>query len=393
VKRKVCVVTGSRAEYGLLKPLLAEIKNDGEMELQLIVTGMHLSSEFGLTFRDAEKDGFLIKEKIDILLDSDTPVGIARSMGLALKSFAEGYERLQPDCVVVLGDRFELFGVVAAALVSRIPVVHIHGGELTEGVFDDAIRHSITKMSHLHFTSTEEYRKRVIQLGEDPKRVFNVGALGIDNVKRLTLVPKEELEKEWVFTFAKHNILVTFHPVTLEDNTAQEQFRNVLDVMDGIPDMHIIFTKANADPGGKTINGMIDEYVSRNSRKAVAVTSMGTAKYLSTMKLVDAVVGNSSSGIIEAPSFRVPTVNIGDRQKGRVRAKSVIDCEPTKKGIKRAIERLYSEEFQKSLENVVNPYGDGNTAKRIKGILKSNDLTGIVKKSFYDMTGGRNEVL
>ena len=326
MKRKICVVTGSRAEYGLLKPLMEEIKRDGGLKLQLIVTGMHLSPEFGLTYREVEKDGFVVDEKIEIILSSDTPVGISKSMGLAMIGFVEAYERLRPGLIVILGDRFEIFSVASAALISRIPIAHMCGGEITEGVFDDAMRHSITKMSHLHFASTEEYRRRVIQLGESPDRVFNVGAVSLDNIKRLDFLSKKELEKELNFIFNRHNLLITFHPVTLENNTSKKQFQNLLAVLDELKDTNLIFTKANADTGGRVINKIIDEYVSKNSHKAIAFISMGQLKYLSTMKFVDAVVGNSSSGIVEAPAFKIATVNIGDMQKGRMRAEIVINC-------------------------------------------------------------------
>lgn len=328
-KRKICIITGSRAEYGLLRPLIEEIKNDADIQLKLIVTGMHLSPEFGLTYQEIEKDKIIINEKIEILLSSDTPIGISKSMGLAMMGFAEAYERLKPDIIVVLGDRFEIFSAVASALVSRIPVAHISGGEITEGVFDDSFRHSITKMSHLHFTSTEEYRKRVIQLGEEPKRIFKVGEIGLDNIRRLKLLSKIELEKRLDFKFNKHNLLVTFHPVTLEYKTSGTQFKNLLNEIDKLKDTNIIFTKSNADTYGRIINQMIDNYVKENSDKSKAFTSMGQLLYLSTMKYVDGIVGNSSSAIIESPSFKIGAINIGDRQKGRIKAKNVIDCEPT----------------------------------------------------------------
>jgi GDP/UDP-N,N'-diacetylbacillosamine 2-epimerase (hydrolysing) len=388
MKRKICVVTGSRAEYGILKPLLEKIRDDSEMELQLITTGMHLSSEFGLTYKEIERDGFDIAEKVEILLSSDTPVAISKSMGLAMMSFAEVFERLKPKIVVVVGDRFEIFSAVSSACISRIPVAHIHGGEVTEGSFDDSLRHSITKMSILHFTSTEEYRKRVIQLGEHPERVFNVGALGLDNIRKMELLSREELEKELDFEFLERNLLVTFHPVTLEKNTSREQFQTLLSVLDGLPETNLIFTKTNADTDGRIINRMIDEYVSENPKKAISFTSMGQLKYLSTMQFVDAVIGNSSSGIIEAPSFRIGTINIGDRQKGRVKAESVIDCEPEIESIREAIRKLYSEDFQRVLKSVVNPYGDGRTAERILKILKSYDKL-LLKKGFYDIQSSR----
>jgi GDP/UDP-N,N'-diacetylbacillosamine 2-epimerase (hydrolysing) len=385
MKRKLCVVTGARAEYGLLKPLLDKIKTDKGLTLQLIVTGMHLSPEFGYTYRTIEKDHFRIDDRIDILLNSDTPASICKSMGLAITGFAETYQRLKPDILIVLGDRFEIFSAVSAALVSRIPVAHLYGGELTEGAFDDAFRHSITKMSHLHFTSTAQYRQRVIQLGEHPDRVFNVGAIGLDNIRKLNLLPKKELEKELAIRFNKHNLLVTFHPVTLEHNTSGQQFQNLLYALNRLENTNIIFTKANADTGGQIINKMIDEYVLNNSYKAIAFTSLGQLKYLSTLQFVDAVVGNSSSGIIEAPSFKIGTINIGDRQKGRIRSNSIIDCHPSKQGIRNAIRMLYSQRFQGCLKSVISPYGDGNSTEKIIKIIKRYNLTDILKKSFYDI--------
>jgi len=385
MKRKICIVTGSRAEYGLLKPLIEEIKNDLNLKLQLVVTGTHLLPEFGLTYKQIEKDGFVIDEKLKIPLSSDSPSGIGKSMGLTMMNFAESCERLKPDIIVILGDRFEIFSAVAAALVARIPVAHISGGSVTEGAFDDAFRHSITKMSCLHFTSTAKYRKRVIQLGEDPKRVFKVGALGLDNIKNMNFLSRVALEKEINSKFNKRNLLVTFHPVTLENNTSKKQFQSLLDVLDELKNTNIIFTKANADTGGKTINKMIDDYASKNSHKSVAFASMGQLRYLSTMQFVDGLIGNSSSGIVEAPSFKIGTVNIGDRQKGRIKAKSLIDCSPAKKDIRAAIKKLYSKQFQLSLKKVINPYGDGKTAKRIKKVLKTYSLNGIIKKSFYDI--------
>jgi len=383
-KRKVCVVTGTRAEYGLLFWLMKEIEADTDLELQIIATGMHLSPEFGLTYKEIEKD-FKIDKKIEILLSSDTPIGISKSMGLAQISFAESYDELKPDIVVVLGDRYEIFSAASAAMVARIPIAHLHGGEATEGLIDEPIRHSITKMSHLHFTATEEYRKRVIQLGENPERVFNVGGMGIENIKRLKLLSKEEFESCINFKLNKRNILVTFHPVTLEKSTAKEQFQELLNAIDELSETNIIFTKANSDTDGRIINQMIDDYVAKNSNKAVAFTSLGQLRYLSALQFMDAVVGNSSSGIAEAPTFKIGTINIGDRQKGRIKASSVIDCQPNKKDIQKAFEKLYSNDFQESLKRTKNPYGDGMPSKKIVDILKNIELTDIVKKHFYDI--------
>ena len=383
-KRKICVVTGTRAEYGLLYWLLKEIEADNELQLQLIVTGMHLSPEFGLTYKEIEKE-FKIDKKIEMLLSSDTAIGISKSMGLAQISFAEAYEELKPYIVVVLGDRYEIFSATSAAMIAKIPVAHLHGGETTEGAFDESIRHSITKMSHLHFTATNEYKNRVIQLGEHPNRVFNVGGMGIENIKRLKLLNKEEFEKSIEFKLNKKNILVTFHPVTLEKVTAKEQFKELLDTIDELEDTNIIFTKANSDTDGRVINQMIDEYVSKNFYKSIGFTSLGQLRYLSAIQFIDAVVGNSSSGLLEAPSFKIGTINIGNRQKGRIKAESVIDCSANKIDIKKAFERLYSKEFQDSLLNVQNPYGDGCASTRIIDEIKKVNLSNILKKSFYNL--------
>lgn len=385
--KKVCVVTGTRADYGLLKPLMQRITSLKELQLQLIATGMHLSPEFGLTYQEINEDGYRIDEKIEILLSSDTPIGISKSMGLTLISFSEAYERLRPDLIIVLGDRYEIFAAVSAAWIAKIPVVHLHGGETTEGALDEAFRHSITKMSYLHFTSTEEYRRKVIQLGEHPDRVFNVGAMGIENIKILKLLSKEELEKEIGFKFGKRTILVTFHPVTLEGNTSREQFQNVLKAFDEIDNLKIIFTKTNSDTDGRIINKMIDEYMRKNKEKVVAFTSMGQIRYLSTMQYVDAVVGNSSSGIIEAPIFKVPTVNIGDRQKGRIQADTVINCKPIKNDIIVSLDKALSDDFKEKIRYAQNPYGDGKVSAKIISVIteclsKNLDL----KKEFYSIT-------
>ena len=340
-KRKICVVTGTRAEYGLLYWLMKEIESDKDLELQLIVTGMHLSSEFGLTYEAIEKD-FKIDKKIEMLLSSDTSIGISKSMGLAQISFAEAYDDLKPDILVVLGDRYEIFSAVSSAMIARTPIAHLHGGETTEGSFDESIRHSITKMSHLHFTATQEYKNRVIQLGEQPNRVFKVGGMGIENIKRLQLLSKKEFEKSIDFKLNKKNILVTFHPVTLEKRTAKKQFQNLLDAIDTLKDTNIIFTKANSDTDGRVINSMIDTYIKNNSDKSLGFTSLGQLRYLSALQYVDAMVGNSSSGLAEAPSFKIATINIGDRQKGRIMATSVISCKNDKKTIIKSFEKIYS---------------------------------------------------
>ena len=381
--RTICVVTGTRAEYGLLYWLMKEISVDNNLQLQVIVTGMHLSPEFGLTYKEVEKD-FKIDRKIEMLLSSDTTIGITKSMGLAQISFAEAYGELQPDIIVVLGDRYEIFSATAAAMIARIPIAHLHGGETTEGAFDEAIRHSITKMSHLHFTAAHEYSKRVIQLGEAPCRVFNVGGLGIENIKRLSLLSKVEFEQSIGFELAKRNLLVTFHPTTLEESTASKGFQQLLDVLSSLKDTNIIFTKANSDTDGRIINKMIDNYVLEH-KNSVAFTSLGQLRYLSALQFVDAMVGNSSSGLLEAPSFNIATINIGDRQKGRLIAASVIDCLSEKSSILSALEKVYSSEFKAVMLTATNPYGDGNASKTIVSILKQHDLKGILKKTFYDL--------
>jgi GDP/UDP-N,N'-diacetylbacillosamine 2-epimerase (hydrolysing) len=382
--RKICVVTGTRAEYGLLYWLMKEIQSDESLEMQLIVTGMHLSPEFGLTYKEIEKD-FSINKKIEMLLSSDTSIGISKSMGLAQISFAEAYNDLQPDIVVLLGDRYEILSAASAAMIARIPIAHLHGGETTEGAFDEAIRHAITKMSHLHFTAAVDYRNRVIQLGESPDRVFNVGGMGIENIKRLQLLNKADFEKAINFKLATKNLLVTFHPVTLENSTSNGQFQHLLNALDELHETHIIFTKANSDTDGRIINQMIDDYVSVHSDKSIAFTSMGQLRYLSALQFMDAVVGNSSSGLAEAPSFKIATINIGDRQKGRLKAESVLDCEPNKHDIQQAIQAIYTTRFKMKLEKVTNPYGDGFASKKIVETLKSAHIEQLIKKSFYDI--------
>ncbi|WP_149722143.1 UDP-N-acetylglucosamine 2-epimerase [Campylobacter concisus] len=382
--RKICVVTSTRAEYGLLYWLLKEISADSELKLQLIVTGMHLSPEFGLTYKEIEKE-FKIDKKIEILSSSHTSLDICAEMARVYEKFAPALVELKPDILVLLGDRYEIFGVAGVASIMQIPIAHIHGGETTQGAFDEAFRHSITKMSHIHFAATNEYANRIIQLGEDPNRVFNVGGTSIENIKKLNLLSKEEFEKSIKFKLAKKNILITFHPATLENSSAREQFSEILKALDGLEDTNFIFTKANSDTDGDVINKMIDEYVSENSQKAVAFASLGQLRYLSAIKFVDIVLGNSSSGLLEVPSFKKATINIGDRQKGRARASSVIDVMPAKEEILAAIKRAYSKEFEQTLKDTINPYDGGNPSKKMVKILKEIKLDGILKKKFYDI--------
>jgi len=388
--QKICVFTGTRAEYGLLKPLMDKILLDKVSHLQILATGMHLSPDFGNTYKLIEQDGFTIDEKIEILLSSDTPVGISKAMGLGLISFSEALSRLHPDIVVILGDRFESMVMACACMNHRIPIAHIHGGETTQGAIDEAFRHSITKMSHLHFTSTKEYQRRVIQLGENPDRVFNVGAIGIENIRKMPLLSKENLEREIVFDLGRCFFLITFHPVTLELSTAESQFVKLLSALETLNKTHdnkikFVFTKANADMDGRIINQLIDQYTAQHTEHSIAFTSMGQLRYLSAMKYASAVVGNSSSGIVEAPSFKVPTVNIGDRQKGRIRAHSIIDCEPNQKAILNALEKALSDSFLEELTTVTNPHEQPETANRIVEVLKKTDLSSIIKKEFFDI--------
>lgn len=382
--RKICVVTGTRAEYGLLRWVMQGIRDDHELTLQIIATGMHLSPEFGLTYREIEQDGFQIDRKVEMLTSSDTPVGIAKSMGLGMIGFADALNELRPDLLVVLGDRFEIFAAVSAALVARIPVAHLHGGETTEGAFDEALRHSITKMSHLHFVAAEEYRRRVIQLGEQPDRVFLVGGLGIDSIKRLKLLDRAELAASLDFKLGQKNLLITFHPVTLETATAAEQMAELLAALAEVHDTQLIFTMPNADTGARELIGMVEQFVAQHPN-ARAYTSLGQLRYLSCIAHVDGVVGNSSSGLLEVPSFRKGTINIGDRQRGRLQAASVINCEPTQLSIESALERLYSADFQVSLSQVRNPYGGGGASEKVVETLKHSSVDGIAKKAFYDL--------
>ena len=384
MKRKICVVTGSRADYGLLRWVMQEIKEDPTLTLQIVATGMHLSTTFGLTFQEIEADGFEIDYKIETISSSDTPIGIAESMSQGISGCANAFRYLQPDLIVLLGDRFEIFSAATAALVAKIPVAHLHGGESTAGAFDEAFRHSITKMSHLHFVAAEEYRKRVCQLGEDSSNVFLVGGLGLDNIERLTLLSKEQLEENLGFNFAEKNLLITFHPVTLEQETAEKQMKELLNSLLTLEKTTLIFTLPNADTGGRTIINMVEAFVSIHPH-AHAFSSLGQLRYLSCIEHVDGVVGNSSSGLTEVPSFKKGTINIGDRQLGRLQAKSVINCPPKEQDISEAIMRLYSPDFQASLAGTTNPYGESGASAKVVKILRGVTLEGIVKKTFHDL--------
>lgn len=385
MKKNICVVTGSRAEYGLFIPLLKEIKKTPSFQLQIIATGMHLSSMYGSTYKEILRDGFKIDEKVSIPLTDDTPEGVTKSLGTGVIGFAPAFKRLKPALVILLGDRFETYAAAIAAFMAKIPIAHLHGGELTEGAVDDAFRHSISKMSFLHFTSTMAYRRRVIQLGEDPGRVFNVGALGVENIKKTKLLSKKALEKELGFDLSGNVVLVTYHPVTLERNTSEQQFGQILEALNGLKDVKIVFTKPNSDINGKIIIKLMDEYVNNKKGRAVAFTSLGRLKYLSLMKHVSVMLGNSSSGIIEMPSFGKPTVNVGDRQKGRITAKSVIQCAPRQACIKKALRKAFSKKFSCDCSKTKNPYDGGWPSRKIGAILRK-ELPRIksLKKKFYD---------
>ena len=378
--KKICVVTGTRADYGLLSWLMREIAASSRFELQVLVTGMHLSSEFGSTWEIIRDDGFPISGKIPISLSHDSPADIGRETGEATSGFASALCELSPDLVVVLGDRYEALAAATAASIHCIPIAHFHGGESTEGAFDEAFRHAITKMSYFHFTSAEVHRRRVIQLGENPERVFNVGAMGLDNIEKIDLLDREAFEESIGFSLRHQNILMTFHPVTLEKDSG-EQFATLLKALDEFPELGIIFTKPNSDTGNQSISGQIDDFVASHPEQAVAHTNLGQLRYLSALKHVDAVVGNSSSGLIEVPAFGIATVNIGDRQKGRLAGSSVLHCACEREEIRQAL----SEALEGDFSGAENPYGTAGAAARSLAILESQPLDGTVKKSFFDL--------
>ena len=382
--KTVCVVTGTRAEYGLLRWVMEGIEKSPSLNLQLVVTGMHLSPEFGLTVNEIKSHGFVVDRSVEMLVSSDTPTGITKSIGLGLTGFADVIADLEPDLVLILGDRYEILAAAISAMIARVPLAHLHGGEATEGSIDEAIRHSITKMSHLHFVATDEYRNRVIQLGEQPNNVYQVGGLGIDNISNLELLDRKTLEESLGFHFKERNLLITFHPVTLESKSSQFQVTELLAALDDLEDTYLIFTMPNSDTDGRILFQQIEKFVSEHNNASV-FTSLGQLKYLSCIAQVDAVIGNSSSGLTETPSFKKATINIGDRQRGRMKAASVIDCLPEHSAILNALEKIYLDEFQKKLKSVVNPYGEGGASELIVEILESAYLDDIVKKSFYDI--------
>jgi len=382
--KKICVVTGTRAEYGQLRLLIQGIEQSKHLKLCLIATGSHLSNKFGLTYKDIEADGLNINHKIKILSDSDTSESIAKSMGRLMIKLADVFKEEKPNLVLILGDRYEIFVAASSAMIARIPIAHIHGGEKTEGAIDDAIRHSITKMSHFHFVAHNEYRKRVIQLGEDPKKILTVGGLGVDCIKKIQFLDIQELQKSLSFTFGEKNLLVTFHPVTLEKGSTRIQMKELLSALSELKKTHIIFTMPNADPENEVIISMLKEFVNQYKNSKL-FSSLGQLRYLSTILHVDCVIGNSSSGLCEVPSFKKPTINIGNRQKGRIKAGSVIDCDPNRVEILKAIKKSYSDNFMEKLKYTKNPYGSGDASKKILKYLEMQEFIGGLNKSFIDI--------
>lgn len=387
MKKRIGVLTATRAEFGLLKPLIKRLMKEDFCEMNVLVTGAHLSPAFGNTYKEIEEAGIPIAENIECITEGDKPQDISNNMAMALTGFGKYFEKNKLDLLIVLGDRYETMAVCIAAMNAEIPIAHIHGGEATEGLIDEAIRHSITKMSQLHFVSTEVYRNRVIQMGEQPESVFNVGAMAVENTKNIDFISREELGKELGIGLTGDYAVVTFHPVTLEENSGVEHFEQLLEAMDEFPNMIFVITKANADAGGRHINRNIDEYAKKHDN-VVAVTSLGVRRYLSAVKECAVVIGNSSSGITEAPCLHVPTVNIGDRQKGRLMPDSVLCCESEKKAIVETIKKAISEDFSKKVQTMSNPFGKGDTSEKITEIIRTTfeEIGRIgVKKEFYDI--------
>jgi UDP-N-acetylglucosamine 2-epimerase (non-hydrolysing) len=384
--RKVCVVTGSRAEYGLLYWLMRDVADDPALQLQVVATGMHLSPEFGLTYRQIEADGFTIDAKVEMLLSADSPVAVSKALGLGVIGFADALPRLQPDIMVVLGDRFEILAAVQAAMIARIPVAHVHGGETSEGAFDEGIRHAITKMAQLHFVAAEPYRKRVVQLGESPARVFNVGAPGLDHLARTPLLSRDDLASSLSFPLGRPLFLVTYHPATLGRQSPMEAFGHLLDALRGFPDASMVFTYPNADTGGRALIASIDAFVAQSAGRATAFASLGQQRYLSLMREADVIIGNSSSGLTEAPALCRATVNIGDRQKGRLKASSVIDVEERCEDIVAGIRHALSQGFRDSLPATRSLYGRGDASASIVACLKA--ALPSLQKPFFDIAHG-----
>ena len=383
--RKICVITGSRSEYGLLYLLLKAIQNHNSLKLSLVVTGSHLSLEYGNTYKEIEKDGFKIDAKVKILGKKDNSFSVSKSSAAGVIGFSKAYMKIKPDLIIILGDRYEMLAAASAALYSNIAIAHIHGGESTEGAIDEAIRHSITKMSWFHFTATKKYRNRVIQLGESPSRVFNVGGLGVDAISKTKLYSKKYLEKKFSIEFKKFNLLVTLHPVTLEERTSIIYITQLLNALKKFKNLNIFFTMPNADKDNKIITQRIEKFVSKNTKNSFLFKSLGLKNYYSFLNNVDAVIVNSSSGIIEAPSFKIATINIGDRQKGRIFAKSILNCKPTENEIYNTIKKINTISFKKKLKRTINPYKNGDSVKKIMQIISNKKIPDILKKKFYDL--------
>ena len=386
MKRKICFITGTRAEYGLLRKLILSTSKDKSLISQIIVTGSHLSRDHGLTYKEIEADGFVITNKVNLKIKGDSSQEIINSMSEGLKGFSKALSILKPDLVIILGDRYEIFAAASTSMILNIPIAHIHGGETTEGAYDEAMRHSITKMSHLHFVAAPEYQKRVHQLGENFKNIFLVGGLGVDAMHSLSLLNKGDLEKSLNYKFGKRNLLITLHPETLEKKkTSTDQIIELLSALEEVKDTKFIFTLPNADTNSRKITKMIEKFHAEHPSVSRIFPSLGQLRFLSTLKFIDGIVGNSSSGLTEAPSFKIGTINLGDRQKGRLKAKSVIDSNFEKKKILRSIKTLYTKSFQRNLSSVVNPYGKPGASKKILKTIKEISLENILKKKFHDL--------
>lgn len=384
--KKLVILTATRAEYGLLAPVIKKLNSDSAIDVRVVATGAHLSPEFGMTINEIREDGVKVDKEIDILLSSDTPAAISKTMGLAMMGFADYFAECKPDALMVLGDRYETLAVCISAINAKIPIIHLYGGEATEGLIDETVRNAITKLSYLHFTSTEDYKRRVIQMGESPDRVFMVGAMGVENIMHTRLLTQEELEMQLGCTLGSNFAVLTFHSVTLEDKTAEKQIGELLKAVDAFPDVTFLCTKANADVDGRIINECLQRYTEVHNNLYL-YDSLGMKRYLSALSHAKFVIGNSSSGIIEVPSFRIPTINIGERQKGRIQASSVINCNPKSEDIIEAIKEAISDEFNEGIKDVVNPYGDGKTSDKIVGVTRDFLINNKFEKQkkFYDI--------
>lgn len=382
---RIGVVTSTRADYGLLSPIIKKLKGITEFNTDIIVTGMHLEEEYGYTYREIEADGFAISYKIRIQEAGNSCYDMTKTMANVLTSFGELFAKKHYDLLVVLGDRYEMLAVCIAAVNEHIPIAHLYGGDTTEGALDECYRHSITKMSYLHFTSTKIARERVIRMGEDPERVFNVGAVGIENALKCELLSKHELEQELGFSLGKKYAVVTFHPVTQEVNTAGEQINSLIEALNTLKDYHFLITKSNSDAGSRLINDCLEKFASDN-KNVHLVTSLGMKKYLSALKYADFAIGNSSSGLMEVPCFGIPTINIGDRQKGRVQGNTIVNCLPNTQEIIDAVNRACNNEFVEQCKKCDNPYGDGKTSDKVVEVICDYLTNGKIeiKKMFYN---------